>query len=228
MPNCRRWALAAVVVVIAALASPAAASAFTGVRQVGSTLRVTSDPGENNLVFIEFDTDLGGITVEDGKGMISTPPCINVASYRAFCGFSEPPGINVNTGDGNDEVFPGFRLLGLGVIVTHPPRTRINGGPGNDLLVGLLGSDRLIGGPGKDRLFGLYGSDTMSGGSGADLLEGGDSILDGTNGRDRLFGGAGADRVRARDSTKDLRIDCGPGVDKFSRDKFDPQPSRCP
>ncbi len=157
---------------------------------------MTSDPGENNQVFIEFDTDLGGITVEDGKGMIPTPPCINLAAYKAFCGFSAPPRIKVNTGDGNDMVVPGFRLLGLGVIVADPPRTRINGGPGNDLLVGLLGSDNLIGGPGKDRLLGLYGSDTMSGGDGDDLLDGGDSILDGTNGRDRFFGGRGKDRSR--------------------------------
>jgi hypothetical protein len=219
---------AALVAAVAALAFPAPASAFTGVRQIGETIRVTSDSGENNVVFLELADTLDGITVEDGRGIISTPPCTNVNPFKAFCGISEPAAVEVELNDGNDVFVPGLRILGVSVLNLKPPRTRISGGPGRDRLFGLLGSDTLIGGPGRDRLYGLYGSDTMSGGSGDDLLEGGGSLLDGTNGRDGFFGGPGADKVRARDSTRDLRIDCGPGRDKLSRDRFDPKPRRCP
>lgn len=219
---------AALIAAVAVLASPFPAAAFTGVGQTGGMISVTSDSGENNLIFLELADTLDGITVEDGQGIISTPPCTNVNPFKAFCGISDPAAVEVRMNDGNDVFVPGLRILGVSVLNLKPPRTRISGGPGSDRLIGLLGSDRLIGGRGSDRLYGLYGSDTMIGGSGDDLLEGGSSLLDGTNGRDGFFGGPGADKVRARDSTRDLRIDCGAGRDKLSRDRFDPKPRRCP
>ena len=95
----------------------------------------------------------------------------------------------------------------------------IDGGAGNDLLVGETaagfsvgfeiamsgGDDTLLGGrdddsifgqTGDDRLFGGDGKDRLSGGSGDDYAEGGDSadVLFGDLGRDTLDGGAGKDR----------------------------------
>ncbi|MGV3553115.1 calcium-binding protein [Rhizobium sp.] len=62
----------------------------------------------------------------------------------------------------------------------------INGGRGNDLILGLEGDDRLDGGDGNDILYGGTGADILKGGKGNDTLWGGGGI-------DRLVGGKGND-----------------------------------
>ncbi len=73
----------------------------------------------------------------------------------------------------------------------------IDGGAGNDHLVGSDGNDQLLGGTGNDLLYGLKGNDLLSGGDGDDRLAGGagDDILDGDAGNDELHGEAGADTL---------------------------------
>jgi hypothetical protein len=46
----------------------------------------------------------------------------------------------------------------------------IHGGPGDDVLLGWSGADKLRGGPGNDVLLGEYGPDTLWGGPGADIF----------------------------------------------------------
>lgn len=65
---------------------------------------------------------------------------------------------------------------------------RLDGGIGNDVLIGGAASDYLSGGPGNDALEGGGGDDVINGGTGADTLEGG-------GGRDILVGGAGNDLI---------------------------------
>jgi Ca2+-binding RTX toxin-like protein len=48
----------------------------------------------------------------------------------------------------------------------------LDGGPGNDLLLGGAGADVLLGGPGTDTLYGRGGRDLLIGGTGADQLYG--------------------------------------------------------
>jgi Ca2+-binding RTX toxin-like protein len=75
----------------------------------------------------------------------------------------------------------------------------IQGGPGDDALVGTTVGDVINGGQGDDTLRGLRGSDTVFGDSGDDLLRGGagdDSLL-GAGGDDRVRGGAGSDIIDA-------------------------------
>lgn len=71
----------------------------------------------------------------------------------------------------------------------------LDGGDGDDYLVGLAGDDQLFGGDGNDVLsadgnpdevWGRYGNDTLDGGNGNDLLFG-------SGGEDELVGGAGDD-----------------------------------
>lgn len=62
----------------------------------------------------------------------------------------------------------------------------LNGGAGNDTLLGGPGKDTLFGGPGEDKLFGLAGNDVLYGDEGRDLLDGGDGV-------DSLYAGAGGD-----------------------------------
>jgi Tol biopolymer transport system component len=73
----------------------------------------------------------------------------------------------------------------------------LEGGPGNDLLVGSVASDTLEGGPGND---------ILRGGSGADLLIGGP-------GRDVIQGQGGRDLIYARDGTRDV-VSCGTNTGK--------------
>ena len=68
----------------------------------------------------------------------------------------------------------------------------LEGGPGNDLLVGSAASDTLEGGPGND---------ILRGGPGPDLLVGGP-------GRDDIAGQGGRDLIYARDGRRDV-VSCG-------------------
>lgn len=88
--------------------------------------------------------------------------------------------------------------------------SRIEGGHGDDLIVGDATTNYLFGGSGDDRLLGLGGGDGISGDEGDDLLKGGggndmvsgfvgNDVLSeaglGVNGKDLLDGGAGVDSV---------------------------------
>ncbi len=75
----------------------------------------------------------------------------------------------------------------------------INGGDGNDTLVGSMGDDTLEGGAGDDQIVGLNGDDILNGGAGDDELSGGfgDDMLNGGAGNDTLNGGDGDDILRA-------------------------------
>jgi Ca2+-binding RTX toxin-like protein len=80
----------------------------------------------------------------------------------------------------------------------------VDGGDGNDRLIGGSGPDMLIGGPGNDLLAGQGGDDTLFGGLGTDDLHGGagndiilagdeSDIAHGGTGRDLIIGGYASD-----------------------------------
>ena len=82
--------------------------------------------------------------------------------------------------------------------------TIVDGGSGNDSIMGSSSTDRLYGGAGEDLLYGFDGADhifggdendELYGGKGADTLSGGksDDILYGESGKDALNGGEGWD-----------------------------------
>ena len=77
-------------------------------------------------------------------------------------------GDTIYGGEGNDNIFgsdiwdaPGFRDDGADLL---------DGGAGNDRLVGDKGADTLLGGAGNDTLVGHSGDDMLDGGEGTDLL----------------------------------------------------------
>jgi Tol biopolymer transport system component len=80
----------------------------------------------------------------------------------------------------------------------------LEGGPGDDVLVGSTQSDDLDGGPGND---------TLSGGTGPDLLVGGP-------GRDTIRGGGGRDLIQARDGERDV-VSCGTNASKTTGPEAD-------
>ena len=112
--------------------------------------------------------------------------------------------------------------------------TRINGTPGNDLMIASdngdfmfadHGDDCLIGGEGNDTLRGNWGADVIYGNGGDDTLRGGKNIdtIYGGEGNDNMFGGrandflygeAGDDSLNGRKGTADT-CDGGLGNNTF-------------
>ena len=90
---------------------------------------------------------------------------------------------------------------------------RINGGHGDDTVLGFSGNDTLIGWEGDDRISGGSGRDNIRAGSGDDTLKGGsgNDRLDGGNGYDHINGGSGNDTILA--STGHDTLSGGSGVD---------------
>jgi Ca2+-binding RTX toxin-like protein len=81
----------------------------------------------------------------------------------------------------------------------------LNGGNGNDTVVGGAGADAVNGDRGNDVLSAGAGDDTIAGGAGHDVLDGGAAGMTG-DGSDDLAGGAGIDRVMYVRRTDDLTI----------------------
>lgn len=94
--------------------------------------------------------------------------------------------ITIYAGAGDDVALLGSHGL---------PNAKIDGGDGNDLLIGSSGDDLIRGGAGNDILFGHKGDDILLGGDGSDIILGGkgDDILIGNGGSDWLKGGRGRD-----------------------------------
>lgn len=128
--------------------------------------------------------------------------------------------VRVTAKDGDDTI----SALG-GPAFTGPAiaeRLALNGGDGDDLLLGGPYRDFLSGDEGDDRLLGGRGRDNLAAGPGRDLAKGGkggdditsrisvgsspDDVLP-----DRIFGGAGNDSIDVNQGLVGDRVDCGSG-----------------
>jgi Ca2+-binding RTX toxin-like protein len=110
-------------------------------------------------------------------------------SIRAFDAASVTR-IVVNGGADNDSII-------LSAHVSKP--AELNGGDGNDYIVGGAAADSISGGAGNDLIRGGAGDDTLDGGAGRDRLSGdtGDDTLLARDGEmDYVNGGSGHDRAR--------------------------------
>jgi Ca2+-binding RTX toxin-like protein len=109
----------------------------------------------------------------------------------------------------------------------------LGGDRGADALLGLLGDDILEGGDGNDVLRAAAGNDVLLGMDDDDRLAAGpgNDFLFGGFGSDVLKGKSGIDRLRAKDGTRDVKINCGPGPnsrESAKRDKrLDPRARGC-
>jgi len=110
-------------------------------------------------------------------------------------------------------------------IVVPPTVTYVDGGPGDDTIVGSLttaasgscatgchlevGSQIFEGGPGDDLVYGDRGNDILRGNEGDDRLYGGigDDRLEGGAGNDWLSGGFGADTIDGQEGSDHVRGD---------------------
>ena len=90
----------------------------------------------------------------------------------------------------------------------------INGGSGNDDLVGFLGSDVINGGAGNDIINGGGGADTLSGGAGDDTINGfgGNDTIIASTGNDTIDGGSVKTETNTIDYSQLAISTPGPGV----------------
>jgi Ca2+-binding RTX toxin-like protein len=123
----------------------------------------------------------------------------------------------VNGGDGDD------------FIVGGDAADSLWGENGNDTIVGGYGNDYIRGGGDNDTLYGDAGLDNLSGGAGDDTIYGGSENdylfgdvgsdwLIGNSGRDSMYGGDGNDYFTAKDEEQDY-VSGGAGWDTASIDK---------
>jgi Tol biopolymer transport system component len=125
------------------------------------------------------------------------PPVAHAVSAQPGCPYAGS--VITGTDDDDDRAGGALSDIILGLLGDD----RLRGLAGADCLYGQGGADRLLAASGHDRVFGGAGADRLAGGAGHDRLVGG-------RGPDRIAAGPGNDRVRARGLALDT-IDCGPG-----------------
>lgn len=94
--------------------------------------------------------------------------------------------------DGDPDTDDAVGATSVPSLGTAPGHTTIDGGAGDDLIIGALGNEVLRGGAGNDIVIGLGGADEIFGGDGDDLLMPG-------FGNATVDGGAGIDTLRWAD-----------------------------
>jgi Ca2+-binding RTX toxin-like protein len=149
--------LSACIIATLGLAAPAHAATVEVTAGPQPKLTYRAGPGETNALIVRLDGTAykvqdTGATITPGTG------CNATDAQHATCAAGGVTALFVALGDLNDAA---------GVDAALP--AELDGGDGNDLLVGGSGADRLDGGPGFDLLDGDTGADVMRGGDGPDI-----------------------------------------------------------
>lgn len=120
---------------------------------------------------------------------------VSVTSAGGTKSYNNVSLVSVDGRGGNDRIYFDTSITDAKRIA--PLSAKLNGGAGNDLIVGGSGNDTINGGAGNDQLYGNSGIDMIEGGDGADRIFGnaGNDILRGGNGEDVIVGGVGDDYI---------------------------------
>jgi Ca2+-binding RTX toxin-like protein len=164
-------AIAASIAVPVAAAPPAVRATVTD-----GTLRISGSPRADEIVLRLSALDANQLQVDVGDNG-SADATFDVATLRA---------IDVEAGNGNDTV----RIDEVNGAFTTRLATRIDGGKGNDTLIGGSGNEILVGGRGDDFVDGNGGADTAFLGKGDDTF-----VWDPGDGSDVIEGGRGSDTM---------------------------------
>ena len=155
---------------------------------------ISGDAGDDTLIGGEGnDTILGGDgddSIVGGIGLPDDP--INIPDDG-----SGPFGPDLRPDNGRDLLDGG---AGDDIILGEDDDDTLLGGEGDDFLDGGIDDDSLEGGAGEDTLLGGQGDDFLDGGDGDDSAEGG-------IGNDTLTGGAGVDTLSGGDDRDVFRVD---------------------
>ena len=143
--------------------------------------------GDTTLAFVGLERD-GGIVIYD----ISDPADAKLLDYidgRAS-GQESPEIIDFipasESSTGEAQIAVSYEVSGTTVVYDLPFSVDLDGGNGEQHLVGSIGSDTLDGGNGADTIEAGGGDDVIMGGNGADVIDGG-------FGADIMTGGRGPD-----------------------------------
>ena len=164
------------------------------------TLTITSNGADNMAVATNVN---GNVTLN------GTQLTINNAAVAA----SSVTTLDVVGGKGKNTI----DLSGVtATAFTALTQVNINGGAGNDSIIGSALNDSILGAGGNDTINGGSGNDSLNGGSGNDVLKGdvGNDLLTGGAGNDSLNGGAGTDSLNGGGGNDSL--DGGAGVDSLN------------
>ena len=203
----KRCRLAAVAVVCTAVMIAVQASSSRG-DPAPVTVQNSGDSRPLMTVQGTASDDQVTATIADGEWVIESPNgttgygCQADSATRVHCTYH---GRNFTAAlfEGNDTVdLNGSRLRG-----------KVNGGPGNDTLLGNSQHNYFEGGPGND---------VIKAGAGPDVIHA-------EKGHDSIFGQRGSDRIYADGGVRDRRIDCGPGKNDLAviDRNLDPHPIGC-
>ena len=157
-------------------------------------LTVTGTANADRIVVSKNDTGKVVVNEQTRTPATSTTPA-KTTTKRTLFDAAKVKSILVNAAAGNDYV-----EIKPGIAATIP--TTLNGGAGNDHLIGGRAKDLINGDAGNDLLYGNAGNDTVNGGDGRDLIVGG-------AGADVLNGNAGSDFIVARDGSGTDKVDGG-------------------
>jgi Ca2+-binding RTX toxin-like protein len=174
---------------VAAFALPSAANAAVTVQADATNLTLTSDGGSDNLT----------LGVAGGNITHNLPTAVGALDNNTD--FDPGPGtlnlpangtvnLTLNAGDGNDNV-----NVSAPTFAGNPV---INGGGGDDIVLGSPQVDAIDGGEGNDRITAFRGNETILGGNGNDVI-----IWNNGDGNDVNQGGAGLDETLVTEGNAD-------------------------
>ena len=191
-------------------AAPAAANAAVTPAINGTTLTLTGDDTSENFT-LGVDA-AGNLTHSFGRSTASrtTPTSTPIRTRRRRC---RP------TARSRSSSTPAAATTTINLSAANLASATINGGAGDDIIVGSDGVDTISGGDGNDRITGFRGDETINGDVGNDVMVWnngeGDDINIGGDGVDEtlIVTGTGDDNMTVAPNGARIRIERGFKVD---------------
>jgi Ca2+-binding RTX toxin-like protein len=182
----------------------------------GDTVRVAETGNEGNQITVSHQSGANTYTVADATATLTpSGTCVMADAHHATCPDTGITAVNVTTGDRDDTI-----ALDAATIPGSINET-LDGGTGNDTVIGANTPGNLRGGSGNDRLVGRgrleggSGNDDLTGSPLADILRGssGKDTLDGSFGADDLGGGSNTDTLIYPGRENEVNVTIGSGND---------------
>lgn len=146
--------------------------------------------GRADQLTVSFDAGSQELVIRDPQNILRTSigTIVTAQEIRVARAAITGNGLRVELNGGADQI--DLSQLPAGLLTVE-----VDGGDGNDTIIGHAGADLILGGRGNDSISAGDGNDTLSGGDGNDVLRGdaGHDVLRGQMNNDRLFGGEGDD-----------------------------------
>lgn len=153
-------------------------------------LRDLATGGRADQLTISFDANTQEFVIRDPVNALtaSIGTIVDAHEIRVARGTITASGLRIELNGGADQ-------LDLSQLPAELLTVVVEGGDGNDTLIGHAGVDSILGGRGHDSISAGSGNDTLLGGDGNDTLRGeaGRDLLRGEKHNDQLLGGDGDD-----------------------------------